>query len=798
MIFDCYYPFQTKEGKWLPGIKPAKKKWSVIREEWANRTATIIDDIRALKPEEKDKKAELKKQLPAICFTGSSSKTRANKFMTPTQLVMLDFDHVEEPYTLYRDIASKVGPFWFKDNVLLVHITPSGHGLRFVLLASDAAVKDNKHDLATQMEYFYKELEVEGDYDTDKAVKDFARLSFFCKAEDILYENDIITEHVNLPEIITNDYKDDEDTNDTKTTSLGLEVVTFSDEEKEKFEALEYRGTPVRLIIEKYVETYGKPTEGEIHNYYNELVKNFRNVCSNDKRALLYLLPRFGHTVEECYSQVKSICKVNTLSTLPKTFYFFLKDNGFYKPRTDAKSEQGALKEYMLAEAPVDFPAPPFLPPVFREYLRTAPKDFVLPAMNALLPMLGTLTSYVRGKYPYDDRYHTTSFFSIIYAPPGTGKSFVERFMDELFVDIKLRDYIQTQRENVYLRFLNKKGSNEKSPDMPHTSLRLIPAKNSEAEFLQKQEDNHGYHMFTYASEMDAWAKGVKAAGGNKDDMIRIAWDNGEYGQQFKSAATFKGTVRLYWNVLICGTIDQLERYFRNVENGLVTRCSFFSIDNQDFAEPPVWRKLSKRDLNVIRKFVRRCDDMTYTEPCTLTKGDLVGVNDKDFDKEIDWKFKFRERVTVDMEWLMPTIREFHKDQIKQATLDVDKARDVFRRRVAVRGFRLGLLCTCLWEKPTKKNLEDCTKFIRWWMDRDIENILKLWGAKYNELANDTPNLHQRSVFSALPETFSRNDVYAVCLKQQIKTPVRSVIFNWKKNGYISQIDKENFKKVKK
>ena len=45
---------------------------------------------------------------------------------------------------------------------------------------------------------------------------------------------------------------------------------------------------------------------------------------------------------------------------------------------------------------------------------------------------------------------------------------------------------------------------------------------------------------------MDSWAKGVKAAGGNKDDMIRIAWDNGEYGQQFKSANTFKGTVNLY------------------------------------------------------------------------------------------------------------------------------------------------------------------------------------------------------------------------------------------------------------
>lgn len=799
MIFDVYYPFQDVNGTWKPGVKPSKKTWSAIVEDMKQpRYTKIIDEIR----EHPENKAELKKQLPAICFTGSSIKTRAIKYMQPTQLVMLDFDHVEEPYSLYRTIASKVGPFWFKENVVLVHITPSGKGLRMVLWATSEAPRGGNNTLAEQMEYFYEALSVDVEYTEDKATKDVSRLSFYCKPDDVLYVNDGIEGLNNLPVIIENpffdpDGKDEAQTN-TKKHDNGLEVDTFTDAEKEEFEALEYRGTQVKIIVDKYVEEYGKPSEGEVHNYYNELIKNFRNVCSNNKRALLYLLPRFGHSMDECWSQIKSICKVNTLSSLPKNFYFFLKDNGFYRAREDAKTPQGALKEYMLADAPQDYPAPPFLPPVIREYLRTAPKDFVLPALNALLPILGTLTSYVKAKYPYDDRFHTTSFFSIIYAPPGTGKSFVERFMTELFVDIKLRDYIQTQRENIYLRFMQKKGANDKAPDIPHTSLRIIAPKNSEAEFLQKQQDNHGYHMFTYAAEMDAWAKGVKAAGGNKDDMIRIAWDNGEYGQQFKSANTFKGTVQLYWNVLICGTLMQIENYFKNVENGLITRCSFFSIENQEFAEPPVWRKLSKRDLKVIRSFVHRCDENSYEEPCEIDVDDLIEVKDEDFDKEVDWRFKFREKKEVDMDWIMPTIREFHKEQIKRATLDIDKARDVFRRRVAVRGFRLGMLCTCLWEKPTKKNLQDCCGFIKWWMERDMENILKLWGAKYNELANETPNLPQRSVFSALSDKFSRNDVYAVCVKQQIKTPVRAVIYNWKKNGYVKQLDKENFIKVKK
>ena len=101
--------------------------------------------------------------------------------------------------------------------------------------------------------------------------------------------------------------------------------------------------------------------------------------------------------------------------------------------------------------------------------------------------------------------------------------------MDFLFEYLEARDYVQNAREQIYLNKVNQKGANDKAPEMPHTSLRIIPPKNSEAEFLQKQQDNHGYHMYTYAAEMDSWAKGEKAAGGNKSDMIRMAWDNEIY-----------------------------------------------------------------------------------------------------------------------------------------------------------------------------------------------------------------------------------------------------------------------------
>lgn len=798
MNFDVYFPFRSKQGTVCPGVVAHPKSFEEIH------LLTGQQQVKDAVYEFRKGNADAKKQLPAVCWVGRSKTSRRKASdMEPTQFVMVDIDHCDDPQGAFRELWPKMQPLREagEDFLVLAHITPSGKGLRLIFRAMT-----EEKTLVEHMNRLNELLEFGKYGDFDTAVKDYSRLSFLCVWDEILFaDNKTLKENgEGLPAPLVNSMAA-APTTDNKTengeAAPAEPILTgdnslphLSHEEEEKLDHAMYRGFELKVIVQKYLEHFGEPGAGERHNYYNEMVKNFRCICDNDKRVLLRVLPRFGHTEEECWSQIVSICRVNTLSRLPKPFYFFLKDNGFYQPRTNTVDD---LRDYMLNEDESKVVMPPYLPPVFRELVGTAPKDFILPCVNALLPILGTLTSYLKAKYPYDGRDHTTSFFSIIYAPPGTGKGFVERFIDLLFADLRIRDYVQSERENVFLRTIQRKGANDKAPDMPHVSLRLIPPKNSEAEFLQKQRDNHGYHMFTYAAEMDSWAKGVRAAGGNKDDMIRIAWDNGEYGQQFKSANTFKGTVNLYWNVLITGTIAQVENYFKNVENGLVTRCSFTSIDNQEFSLPPVWKSISKRGMETIQNFLRRCDLNTYETPCNIMPDDLLGIADDDFDKEVDWRFKFRERKEVDMDWIMPTINAFHKEQMELAARDVDRARDVFRRRVGVRGFRLALICYALWDKPRESDLKKCIPFVDWWMHRDLECILNLWGAKYNEQTDTVVRIVQRTVFDALAEDFTKSDVYNVCIKQGIKTPVRRILFDWKKLGYVSQVDKEHFKKNK-
>lgn len=796
MQFDYYHPFKDKEGNIKPGIKPQVKSWADIKkimsEKWF---AERIDKVRSAP--NKEEKAIAKKNVPGVIFTGRTESTRMASAMIPTQLAMVDIDKCEkDPKEIWQRLFELKGNDWICDNIVLAHITCGGRGLRIVLRGQKGLTT-----LIDNMKWFSEQFPLEeGEGEYDDAVHDFSRLSFLTKADEILFEHSMLymeTEPELEGDIVNpaNNPNGGKDNHAGDLTKLADEAAEFSQEEIEKFEAFDYRGINVRTIVEKYVELRGEPSAGEVHNFYNEMVKNFRCICSNNKRMLLYILPRFGHTAEECWSQILSICKVNTLSSLPKDFYFFLKDNGYYVP---SGAGQGALQQYMLNEQPnEEFVEPPYLPPVIRELVSCAPKDFVIPSVNALLPIIGTLTSYVGAEYPYDNRIHTTSFFSVIYAPPGTGKGFVERFKKLLLKYLDIRDSVQNAKERFYLDKINKKGSNEKSPDNPNTSLRIMEPKNSETELLEKQRNNHGYHMFTFAAEMDTWAKGVRAAGGNKDDLVRVAWDNEVYGQYYKNAGTFKGKVQLFWNLLITGTLQQLLHYFKNVENGLVTRCSFTSIENQQFAEPPIWKPLGAKALKTIEDFIKRCDENSYETPCNVNPSDLDCMTEEQFEEEVDWHFKYKERQIVDLDWIMPEIRDFLREQINQSALDVDVARDVFRRRVAVRGFRLALMCTCLYNRHmTKTDIANCRKFVRWWMERDIEGIMKLWGPKYNEQVNNVPIITQKSVFDQLSSRFTKNDVFACCIKQGVKTPVKMVVYNWKKLGYIEKVGDNVYKKI--
>ena len=173
-----------------------------------------------------------------------------------------------------------------------------------------------------------------------------------------------------------------------------------------------------------------------------------------------------------------------------------------------------------------------------------------------------------------------------------------------------------------------------------------------------------------------------------------------------------------------------------------------------------------------------------------------MSIPESQFDKEVDWRFTFREKQRVSMEWLRPAIERFLKAELVKASLNYDRARDTFRKRVAVRGFRLGMMMYALWEKPRRSDLMKCIPFIEWWMKQDLESSLELWGVRYNNETETEPSISQRSLYTALPAEFTKTDIFNECLRQNIKTPVRVITCKWNQLGVIEKTGKGEYRKV--
>ena len=428
MTFDYYKPFfSSQQQRHCPGVTAHQLDEPTFD--------SLVDDehVSELVAAYQAGDTQAKAKLPAVCWTGRTlTGKRKAADMKPTQYIICDIDHLKvKPFKAWEHILEhKRDGYDYK--IRLVHVTPSGNGLRLVVKATQPFPTIIEH-----MEWLDSELHLSelGDYDT--CVKDVSRLSFIVPRSYIIYYDQQL-------------FMDDDTFAPIKAEPQPAQTSRKTDVDydaiREKYSEIEFRGHKVRDIAMKYVSVMGEPQEGERHNFYNLLVKNFRHICENNPRKVFAVLPRFTDDDAMCLSQCQSICKSNTMSALPKDFYFFLKDNGYYEKQLVSDSE---VEEYMMDEPTEEKEKLPKMPPIFRELLGMAPPDFVFPAMQALLPIMGTLTSHLRTEYWLDQREHSTQFFSVIYAGSGMGKGFVERYIDLLTSDLQLRDLLCSERENL-------------------------------------------------------------------------------------------------------------------------------------------------------------------------------------------------------------------------------------------------------------------------------------------------------------------------------------------------------------
>lgn len=725
----------------------------------------------------------LKSKLPAIMPMGNiGDKQRKKENCMPTGLVMIDIDgkepvNIEEAKKYFEERHQIL----IENYVRLIHVTPSGMGLRVLACCHYDGMEGTINRLT-------EKLELTKYGSVDPACKDLSRLSYLVPSKYLIFVDEKMFDDVPQESI---DYmKKYQWTGTAPNDSNTNAQIGELEANIEKFKTFEYNGVPLAQIVKDYIaDTGGEPAKGARHTFYNQLIVLFRNLADNQPKILHACIPMFGLPIDETWKQCVGLTQSNKQFRIDGRLYYWLKNRGLLAERTRIENEDEHSEEPL--------PPMPKLPPIFRQYVNSAPDDFKIPTIVALLPILGTLTSHLRATY-FDDSEQSTEFISLLFAPPSSGKSFIKR-LSVLLKNLRDRDELANAREELYAMSERKKGANDKGEDAPKVSVRIVKPLISVPELLTKMRYNQGHHMYIEAEELDTFAKGNRGAGGDKSDLWRVTWDNGWYGQYYKSVNTFKGEVQMFMNLLFTSTQDQIDRFFKNVEDGLVTRFSVCPIENQTFAKFTPWKPMPKKDKLQIQNILDRLEMKNYKMPLKFDKDDLIDIKAEDFDKVVPWQYEFQPFEHIDLSYIYQTLLDWLEQERLKSAQTLNEARDVFRRRAAVKGFRLAMVCHGLYANVGKKEQNIIKDFVKWFCTVDLRNSLYQFGEKYNELQQSVKkvNVPHNAIYEKMAETFTKNDLRIALQKAYIKTPLRAVVSLWYKNKLIEKRGDE-FVKINK
>lgn len=776
--------------------------------------------------------ASCKGRLPAIVWQGLPMLTNAekgqrlHKNMVNNRKFLVDLDHIEGTFKSVADGQEKqITPqlIWqqiksFADfdeyKIQMAFITPSGKGLKLI-----CEMNDLDDDILACQRRLVSHFNVEKYY--DEVNVDYSRLAFVSTADDILYIKDELfflseSNSKRLVESMDNFSSDRAEENVSKSKEARCKPgcsnrFELNEATLEEYRDIEFRGRKVRDIVDEWVVEKGTKAgwmnsngvvhAGEVHSIHQGLLKDIRNLCGNEPLKMISVIPLWGHEIEEVFNQAKFICNRNTSDYIEKNFFLWLRDKGYLnepgKAETEEDEEEGRLQYQNLLDTM------PTLPPIIREFVNSAPPRFKIPTIGALLPIIGTLTSYACADY-FDGERHTTSFQFVTYAPPGGGKSFCKKFLCLLEI-LQQRQELIEARERLYDTFTTTKSQNKDGVARPVLQKRILPAKFSEVQLYQQLYDNRGLHLFTFCPEIDTLLRQIR--GNGLSDLLRMAYDNDESGQTFRSASTFKGMVRIYWNLIATGTPERIFAFFKQNTDGLNTRITMLPLFDTRFSKFEPWKPLKTKDWETIHKIVKQFDANTYEDPVEAFGEEELRTCEslEEFDKKFSWNFKVKERSDRDLSYLHPDLLKWLEAKRKEAVKAENDALYDFSKRSANKGFRAGIVANELWgNKRDKNTMKKVQNFCNWWTEVEQFGTLSVFGASYNEdNAEVRKELLRRSmqnvdIFEMLADTFTFSDVEVARTKTRKATPARNIIHLWIKEGFVKKIEKGKWQKIKK
>ena len=450
------------------------------------------------------------------------------------------------------------------------------------------------------------------------------------------------------------------------------------------------------------------------------------------------------------------------------------------------------------------------LPPIIREVVSNAPANRKLPSFVACLAPLCALATRIRLNYYYDGQRQSALLLQVIIeAPQSSGKQFAAD-IERLLMDHTLKAHDQEQRrlEQKYRERRRNRGQNEKMEDEPKTTIRVIPATISKTVLVKRAdfyERNLGdvLTFWMFAEELAQVTDAGKQGYSNLRTIMRTAYDFGSrFGMDFASDNSYSAIVDINICSMFCATPSALDDYMdkKAVEGGNITRTVLCQLEDQIGADGAMFKPYTPEQLQAINDTLDRMMADVYTSDGVL-----------------------RDEMLLDTSWIERDVRRWCQQKGREALQSGSAAIDVFRKRASVSAFRIMCLCYYLYclelglkgsngsngddpsnisnsSNPLNQIQRKCRKIYHFMADYILSMLLKRWGKTFEDLQarriDLTADTGRPKLIDRLPREFSRDQLRALIQEQQVATPDRVLVSQWKANNWIQETDKFLYKKL--
>ena len=520
---------------------------------------------------------------------------------------------------------------------------------------------------------------------------------------------------------------------------------------------LEYHGLPATEIVQKYWELNNDglpPTQGDRNTKIFDLACSLRHIFNFDRELLNRAIPNYeGFPQEE-----KMQCIDNALREPRK--YMPMKLTRVLQALKAEQSKLPSIEGGDGGGSACPPPMPSNLPPLIALLVKNVPEDMKAAVAHAVFPPLGTHLGGVKFRY-IDNVEREATFMCVLLAKMSSGKSAVNKPIQLIMKDIMERDALNRLREQEWKASLSTKGANKEKPKRPEgLCIQMLVPDMTNAAFVQRLADANGKFLYTQMDELELLNNLKTSARGNQvSQIIRLAFDQGLYGQERVGAASVTAMVPIRWNWNASATIERGRQFFRTaLTDGTLSRLNFCTIPPQRMGEIPVYGTYDAEYEAELKPYIDRLNAASGLVECAKAEA---------------------------------LARRLLQESAEVVMLTDDEVYEMLSHRANVIAYLKAMTLYIAHGYKWSRAIEE---FVRWSKEYDLWCKMHFFGKRMQEevekeVIRTSPG--RANMLEMLPERFTRQQLEEVRIRLGKERDATEQLKKWRQRGYVT-LDGEN------